>query len=148
MIFRAISYSFTLNSYCTARKERRFWFWWWDACSDPQILVCPSFQNSFLYHTYWLVYIISSHKQKTDCAWVYLFLFIQLISKNQHKLLQLHKHLNINYAPLNKFILLSRRRQTLRNRGLNEIDFMHINYGEYQILPETTYTHNTNTQFS
>ena len=37
------------------------------------------------------------------------------------------------------------KRQTLSYRGLNGIDFMHINHGEHQVLPQTTYTYNTNT---
>ena len=91
---------------------------------------------------------INKQTNKKDSGSEFVFFRFQLITKNHLKLhlqLQLHKHFNINYTPVNKFILLSRRGETLRYRGLNGIDFMHINHNEYQIVPLTACKHNTTT---
>ena len=60
------------------------------------------------------------------------------IIKAQYKLnlqLQLHKLFNMSYTPLNKLGLLSRTGQVLNFRAFSRIDFVQINYVEYQVLP-------------
>ena len=46
----------------------------------------------------------------------------------------------MNYISLNKLTLLPRRGQTLRFSGLSQIDFVQMNYDEYQALSQITRT--------
>ena len=101
-----------------------------------------SLKNSFLYHyTCWKVLKIFSHIQRNENAWVFSFLFPCQMTKTQNKLL-LPKHFNINYTTLNKFTLL-REESKLQVLDVKWLDFMQINYGEYQVLSQTTGTRST-----
>ena len=57
--------------------------------------------------------------------------------------LQLQGHLNKNSTLMNKLTLRPRRGQLQYLRSLSGIDFVQINYGRYEVPPQTTGTRNT-----
>ena len=84
------------------------------------ILWSYSLQNSLPLYVFEAAFVIFLYIQKNKNACFFVFPFLKLITNVQDKLyleLQLQKHFNTNYTPLNKLTLLSRRVWTLRFRG-------------------------------
>lgn len=98
----------------------------------PEHILISVIKNSIQYYTRSVAYFILLHIQKAK-----MFQFFPLFLTNNRG------PTTIDYISRNKLTFLQRKAQTLRFEGLSGIDFVQINNGKYQLLPQTICIFNT-----